>query len=43
LILQKPSRAGSSADFIARTLEEMQGRDEEIDWWERGNPQRRRR
>jgi hypothetical protein len=34
---------GRSAGFIARTLEEMQGRDEEIDWWERGNPERRRR
>lgn len=34
---------GRSAGFIARTLEEMQGRDETIDWWERGNPERRRR
>jgi len=34
---------GRSAGFIARTLEEMQGRGEAIDWWERGNPERRRR
>jgi hypothetical protein len=34
---------GSRAGFIARTLEEMQERDEAIDWWERGNPERRRR
>ena len=33
---------GRSAGFIARTLEEMQGNDEAIDWWERGNPERRR-
>jgi hypothetical protein len=30
------------AHFIARTIEEMQGRGETIDWWERGNPERRR-
>lgn len=34
---------GRSAHFVARTLEEMQGRGETIDWWERGNPERRRR
>ena len=34
---------GVSASFIARTLEEMQERGETIDWWERGNPERRRR
>lgn len=34
---------GRSAGFIARTLEEMQEHDEAIDWWERGNPERRRR
>lgn len=34
---------GSSAHFIARTLEEMQSRGETIDWWERGNPERKRR
>ncbi len=33
---------GSSAHSIARTIEEMQGRGETIDWWERGNPKRRR-
>ena len=33
---------GRSAGFIARTLEEMQERGEVIDWWERGNPERRR-
>lgn len=33
---------GRSAHFIARTLEEMQERKETIDWWERGNPERRR-
>lgn len=33
---------GRSAHFIARTLEEMQKREEPIDWWERGNPERRR-
>jgi hypothetical protein len=32
---------GSSAHFIARTIEEMQGHGETIDWWERGNPERR--
>jgi hypothetical protein len=34
---------GRSAGFLARTLEEMQKREETIDWWERGNPERRRR
>lgn len=34
---------GRSAHSIARTLEEMQGRGETIDWWERGNPERPRR
>ena len=29
---------GSRAHFVARTLEEMQARDESIDWWDRGNP-----
>jgi hypothetical protein len=33
---------GSSAHFSARTIEEIQGRGERIDWWERGNPERRR-
>ncbi len=33
---------GRSAHFVARTLEDMQGREETIDWWERGNPERRR-
>ena len=33
---------GTSAYFLARTIEEMQGRGEAIDWWERGNPERRR-
>lgn len=33
---------GRSAHFIARTIEEMQGRGETIDWWDRGNPERRR-
>lgn len=33
---------GRSAHFIARALEEMQEREEPIDWWERGNPERRR-
>lgn len=33
---------GRSAHFIARALEEMQEREETIDWWERGNPERRR-
>lgn len=32
---------GSNAHFIARAIEEMQGRGETIDWWERGNPERR--
>jgi hypothetical protein len=31
---------GSSAHFVARTIEEMQARGETIDWWERGNPPR---
>ncbi len=34
--------SGSSAHFSARTIEEMQEHGEAIDWWERGNPQRRR-
>ncbi len=34
---------GRNASFIACTLEEMQARGETIDWWERGNPERRRR
>ena len=34
---------GRNASFIARTLEEIQERGETIDWWERGNPERRRR
>jgi hypothetical protein len=34
---------GRSAHFIARTLEEIQEGGETIDWWERGNPERRRR
>jgi len=33
---------GSSAHFIARSIEEMQGNGEAIDWWERDNPERRR-
>jgi hypothetical protein len=33
---------GSSAHFVARTVEEMQARGETIDWWERGNPPRDR-
>jgi hypothetical protein len=33
---------GSSAHFIARTIEEMQASGGTIDWWERGNPERRR-
>jgi hypothetical protein len=33
---------GSTAHFVARTLEEMQERGETIDWWERGNPEHRR-
>ncbi len=33
---------GSRAHFAARTIKEMQGRGEAIDWWERGNPERRR-
>jgi hypothetical protein len=33
---------GSSAHFSARTIEEMQEHAETIDWWERGNPERRR-
>jgi hypothetical protein len=33
---------GRSAHFIARTLEDMQERGETVDWWERGNPERRR-
>lgn len=33
---------GRNAHFIARTLEEMQKREETVDWWERGNPERRR-
>jgi hypothetical protein len=33
---------GSKAGSIARMLEEMQGHGEAIDWWERGNPERRR-
>ncbi len=36
------SVTGSSAHFIARSLEEMQERGETIDWWERGNPSRDR-
>lgn len=32
---------GSRAGIVARTLEEVQERGEEIDWWERGNPERR--
>ena len=36
------SVTGSSAHFIARSLEEMQERGETIDWWERGNPPRDR-
>ncbi len=34
---------GSGAHSIARTIEEVQGRGEVIDWWEQGNPERRRR
>lgn len=33
---------GSSAHFVARAIEDMQARRETIDWWERGNPERRR-
>lgn len=33
---------GASARFTARTIEEMQGHGEMIDWWKRGNPERRR-
>lgn len=33
---------GSSVQFVARMLEEMQTRGETIDWWERGNPPRDR-
>lgn len=32
------SVTGSSAHFVARSIEEMQQRGETIDWWERGNP-----
>jgi hypothetical protein len=32
---------GSRAHSIARTIEEVQGRGEAIDWWEQGNPERR--
>lgn len=32
---------GSRAGIVARTLEETQKRGETIDWWERGNPERR--
>jgi hypothetical protein len=32
------SVTGSRAGSIARMLEDMQERDERIDWWERGNP-----
>lgn len=34
---------GRNASFIARRLKEIQERGETIDWWERGNPERRRR
>lgn len=34
------SVTGSRAGSIARMLEDMQARDETIDWWERGNPAR---
>ncbi len=34
---------GSSAHFVARTIEELQAQGETIDWWERGNPPRDRR
>ncbi len=34
---------GSSAHSIDRTIEEVQGRGEAIDWWEQGNSERRRR
>lgn len=34
---------GSSAHFVARTIEELQAQGETIDWWERGNPPRTRR
>lgn len=34
------SVTGSRAGSIARMLEDMQSRDETIDWWERGNPAR---
>lgn len=36
------SVTGSSAHFVARSLEEMQKRGETIDWWDRGNPSRDR-
>lgn len=36
------SVTGSSAHFVARSIEEMQQRGETIDWWERGNPHRER-
>jgi hypothetical protein len=32
----------SSAQRLARMIEEMQARGETIDWWERGNPPRDR-
>lgn len=44
----KPSKAERQADvalvvgYHEARLEEMQGRGETIDWWERGNPERRR-
>lgn len=31
---------GSSAHFVARTIEELEAGGEAIDWWERGNPPR---
>jgi hypothetical protein len=34
---------GRSSHFIARTLEDMQKREETIDWWEPGNPDYPRR
>lgn len=36
------SVTGSSAHFIARSIDEMQKRGEAVDWWERGSPVRDR-
>lgn len=37
------SVTGSSTHFVTRSIEALQERGEQIDWWERGNPPRNER